>query len=121
MAADAGPLASIPSGPAPAESDRYLTQDERIVIADGIRAGLSRRAIAALLPGRAVSTVCGEVTRNRDQDTGDYRPHAAHHLMLRRRPRPKPRSTDRLLERVAWRVRLTRLVSGWRMMRSEAR
>ena len=81
----------IPSGSVAVESDRYLTQDERIVIADGIRAGLSRRAIAALLPGRAVSTVCREVARNRDQETGDYRPHAAHHRMLRRRPRPKPR------------------------------
>ena len=81
----------ISRGPVAVESDRYLTQDERILIADGIRGGLSRRAIAALLPGRAVSTVCREVTRNRDQDMGDYQPHAAHHRMLRRRPRPKPR------------------------------
>ena len=81
----------ISSGPVAVESDRYLTQDERIVIADGIRAGLSRRAIAALLPGRAVSTVCREVIRNRDHESGNYRPHAAHHRMLRRRPRPKPR------------------------------
>jgi hypothetical protein len=68
----------ISSGPVAVDSDRYLNQDERIVIADGIRAGLSRRAIAALLPGRAVSTVCREMARNRDQETGNYRPHAAH-------------------------------------------
>jgi IS30 family transposase len=81
----------IPSRSAAAESDRYLSQDERIVIADGIRAGLSGRAVAALLPGRAVSTVCREIARNRDQVTGDYWPHAAQQQMLRRRPRPKLR------------------------------
>jgi IS30 family transposase len=81
----------IPSGGTVVESDRYLNQDERIVIADGLRAGLSRRSVAALLPGRAVSTVCREIARNRDQVSGDYRPHAAQQQMLRRRPRPKRR------------------------------
>ena len=79
------------AGPAVAESDRYLSEDERIVIADGLRAGLSRRAIAALLPGRAVSTVYREIARNRDPLTGDYRPHMAQQHMLRRRPRAKLR------------------------------
>lgn len=73
------------------ESTRYLSQDERIVIADGLRAGMSGRAVAGLLAGRAVSTVCREIARNRDQVTGEYRPHAAHQQMLRRRPRPKKR------------------------------
>ena len=43
----------IPSGPVPVESGRYLTQDERIVIADGIR--------AALLP--AVADDCAPLSR----------------------------------------------------------
>ena len=72
-------------------SSRYLAERERIVIADGLRAGLSGRKIAALLPGRAVTTVCREIVRNSDPVTGEYRPFAAQNAMLARRPRPKTR------------------------------
>jgi IS30 family transposase len=75
-----------------AESGRYLSEDERVVIADGVRAGRSARSIAAEL-GRAVSTVSRELARN--QVGGEYRPHAAHQLMLTRRPRPKQRRLER--------------------------
>jgi transposase len=54
------------------ESGRYLTEDERIAIADGVRAGRSARSIAADL-GRAVSTVCRELERNQTAG-GGYRP-----------------------------------------------
>jgi transposase, IS30 family len=70
-------------------SGRYLSEEERIVIADGLRRGLSGRRIAGLLPGRAVSTVCREIKRNTDVRTGEYLPHRAHQQMLQRRPRPK--------------------------------
>jgi transposase, IS30 family len=76
--------------PASPSSPRYLSEDERVVIADGVRAGRSARSIAAELD-RSSSTVAREITRNRDPVTGEYRPHAAHQQMLARRPRPKQR------------------------------
>jgi IS30 family transposase len=42
---------------------RYLSQDERIEIADLRRCGLSLRAISDRL-GRAPSTICRELRRN---------------------------------------------------------
>jgi transposase, IS30 family len=70
-------------------SPRYLSGDERLVIADGVRAGRTKTSIALEL-GRSVSTVCREVHRNAEV-SGEYRPHAAHQRMLTRRPRPKQR------------------------------
>lgn len=71
------------------ESGRYLSEDERIQIADGVRAGRSARTIAAQL-GRAVTTVARELSRNRSPD-GSYRPHAAQAMTRRRRARPRSR------------------------------
>ena len=96
-------------------SGRYLSVDERITIADGIRAGRSVRMLAAEL-GRAPSTVSREVARNRDPDRivqgrrrppradgsepprdkdklsiGEYHPHRAEQRAQSRRPRPKQR------------------------------
>jgi transposase, IS30 family len=71
-------------------SPRYLSQDERVVIADGVRAGRSARSIATELD-RSPCTVAREINRNSDPATGEYRPHAAHQEMLARRPRPKAR------------------------------
>jgi len=79
----------VPPGSAADGSGRYLSDQERIVIADGIRAGRSRRSVAGEL-GRSVSTVCREVLRNAEA-SGEYRPHAAQQRMLTRRPRPKLR------------------------------
>jgi transposase, IS30 family len=79
-----------PIMPAPvAMSPRYLSDKERFVIADGLRADRSKRSIAAEL-GRSVSTVCREIERN-SEASGEYRPHAAQQRMLARRPRPKHR------------------------------
>lgn len=73
-------------------STRYLSQHERIVIADGKRAGRSARSIASEL-GRTPSTVSRELARNATIG-GDYRPHVAHQTMLTRRPRPRLRRVE---------------------------
>jgi IS30 family transposase len=84
-------------------SGRYLSEDERITIADRLREGASARAIAAGL-GRSPSTVSREIRRNA-QPGGGYRPHAAHARAAARRPRPKPRrlAVDAELRRLVWR------------------
>jgi IS30 family transposase len=76
--------------PAPvAGPSRFLTEVERIEIADRRRAGESLRAIAAAL-GRSPSTISREVRRNAHPTWGDYMPHAAHARATARLPRPKP-------------------------------
>jgi IS30 family transposase len=67
---------------------RYLSQDERIMIADRLRENTSETAIAAEL-GRDRSTIHREIRRNRHPRTGDYRPYAAQRRADERRPRPK--------------------------------
>jgi hypothetical protein len=69
-------------------SERYLSEDERIRIADLRQQGRSIRAIAAELE-RSPATMSREVRRNADPDTGKYRPFAAHRLAVERRPRPR--------------------------------
>jgi transposase, IS30 family len=71
-----------------AESGRFLTPDERIVIADRLREGASLRSIAAEL-GRSPSTVSREVARNAHAGSGTYRPWAAQSRADGRRPRPR--------------------------------
>ncbi|MFE2918463.1 IS30 family transposase [Kitasatospora indigofera] len=68
---------------------RYLSEDERIHIADRLREKATIRAIAAEL-GRSPSTVSREIKRNCHPDSGRYRPHAAQARADSRRPRPKP-------------------------------
>jgi len=79
--------------PARPESGRYLSEAERVKIADGVHAGRSARSIAGEL-GRAVSTVARELQRNTSAD-GSYRPHAAQAMAQARRPRPKQRMLER--------------------------
>ena len=67
-------------------SQRYLSEDDRVVIADLRGAGLGVRAIAARL-GRSPSTVSRELRRNRDPGSGQYRPFAAQVMAARRRAR----------------------------------
>ena len=73
----------------PAISDRFLSEDERVAIADGLVLGQSLRAIASEL-GRPASTVSREVSRNRDAGTGAYNPYRAQRLTCARRARPRP-------------------------------
>jgi transposase, IS30 family len=70
-------------------SPRYLSEQERIRIADLLAARVSVRGIAQEL-GRAPSTISREIRRNRDSD-GRYRPHHAEHAARRRACRPRQR------------------------------
>lgn len=89
---------------APARSPRYLSEQERAVLADGLRAKDSMRAIARQL-GRNVSTVSRELARNRDE-RGRYRPSAAQRMATARLARPRDR-------KVTGDRSLTALVQGW--------
>ena len=73
-------------------STRYLTQDDRIEIADLRRSGLSVRAIARRL-GRAPSTISRELRRNAVAGRG-YRPFDAHRRATVRRARRHRRRID---------------------------
>ncbi|WP_225939306.1 helix-turn-helix domain-containing protein [Nesterenkonia lutea] len=50
-------------------SKRYLSEDERIAIADALKSGVAVRAIARSL-GRSPSTISREIRRNRHVRTG---------------------------------------------------
>jgi transposase, IS30 family len=68
-------------------SARYLSEDERVTLADLRRRGCSVRAIAAELR-RSPSTISRELRRNQDPDSGQYRPFTAQRLAVDRRARP---------------------------------
>ena len=67
---------------------RYLCQEERIAIADGLIHKKSIRDIAVTLR-RSPSTISREVDRNFDSKTGRYNPYAAETLAQMRLARPK--------------------------------
>ncbi len=69
-------------------SARFLSEDERLRIADLRRAGEGVRAIAREL-GRSPATVSRELRRTVDAKSSAYRPHAAQRLAEQRRARPK--------------------------------
>ena len=68
-------------------SGRFLSEDERVRIADLLGAGFGVGTIAARL-GRSPSTISRELRRNRDPGSGQYRPFAAQRLAAGRRARP---------------------------------
>ena len=70
-------------------SSRYLSEEERIMIADRRRMGWGVRQIAAEME-RSPSTISRELRRNGHPRSGDYRPHAAQARAMSRLPRPKP-------------------------------
>ena len=72
----------------PTISSRYLSEGERIQIADALQAGKSLRQIAAGL-GRSASTVSGEVFRNRSPRLKRYAPRAAQALAEAARKGPR--------------------------------
>ena len=72
----------------PVISSRYLSEDERVHIADGLQAGTSLRQIAAAL-GRSPSTVSREVRRNRSARSARYAPRAAQTFADAARKRPR--------------------------------
>uniref|UniRef100_UPI0035E42401 IS30 family transposase n=1 Tax=Nonomuraea soli TaxID=1032476 RepID=UPI0035E42401 len=69
-------------------SPRFLSEEERLVIADLLRAGNSLRAIARQLD-RDPATISREVRRNRDPRTGAYHPFHAQRRAVVRRARSK--------------------------------
>ena len=78
--------APVISTPTAEISPRYLSEDERIKIADLRRAGLGVRDIAART-SRSPATISRELRRNQDPETCRYRPFAAHRLAVQRRGR----------------------------------
>lgn len=79
-------LTSMPRSADAVISDRYLSLDERLAIADGLVNRLTLTAIAAGI-GKHKSTICREV-RARSID-GVYLPHQAHRDAAIARARPK--------------------------------
>jgi transposase, IS30 family len=77
-------------------SDRFLSQEERIEIADLRRAGCSLREIARQL-GRSPSTISRELRRNAIS-VQDYRPFEAQRRATARRARHHRRRIDTNLE-----------------------
>jgi IS30 family transposase len=79
---------------------RYLSQDDRIEIAEGLASGEAVKAIAARI-GKSYQSVYREIARNR-KDDGRYQPWFAHNQAHRRRRRPRARvfETDRKLREV---------------------
>jgi IS30 family transposase len=87
-------------------SDRYLSQEERLQIADLRLGGAGVRAIAKAL-GRSPSTISRELRRNASASRS-YRPYAAEKQRRARARRPKPRKLDRLELALQVEVRLVR-------------
>ncbi|MDQ3616142.1 MAG: IS30 family transposase [Actinomycetota bacterium] len=73
-------------------SSRYLTQDDRIEIADGLAAGEPVKSIAARID-KSYQTVYREIARNRKPD-GRYQPWYAHGQAHQRRRRTRPRTVE---------------------------
>jgi IS30 family transposase len=68
-------------------SPRFLTQDDRIAIADGLQAKRNVKEIAAGI-GKSFQAIYKEIDRNSKPD-GSYNPWWAHNQALLRRQRPK--------------------------------
>lgn len=69
-------------------SPRFLSENDRIMIADALRAGDSIRKIAATL-GRSPSTISREVRGNASPVNGSYRPYSAQQRADARLPRSR--------------------------------
>jgi Helix-turn-helix domain len=78
------PIIDQPGG----TTERFLSEAERFMIADGILAGMTVRAIAAVI-GRSPSTVSREIRRNSDPVTHRYLPFGAHRRDVEGRRRSK--------------------------------
>lgn len=78
---------SVINPPRTEVSPRFLSEEERVVIADLVRAGHGVRAVAGRV-GRSPSTISRELRRNVDAAGGRYRPFTAQRLAVERRARP---------------------------------
>ncbi len=95
------PVKIIESKP---RSPRYLSEQERVRIADLLAAKTTVRGIAEQL-GRAPSTISREIRRNSDPD-GRYRPHHAEHAARCRACKPRTRriAGDEVLSEIVQRL-----------------
>lgn len=87
------PITAVPDADGADEDrkpHRFLTEFERVRIADLRRDGHKAAEIAAILK-RSPATIGRELDRNSDPVTGEYHPHAAHLEAQRRRSRPRDR------------------------------
>ncbi len=75
------------NAPAREISSRFLSEDERVTIADLHRRGRGVRAIAREV-GRSPATISRELRRNLDPTSGQYRPFTAQRMAAARRARP---------------------------------
>ena len=66
---------------------RYLSQSERLSIADRLRLGDSIRTIARIL-NRSASPISREIRKNTNPVTHRYEPYKAHEISSLRRRRP---------------------------------
>jgi transposase, IS30 family len=83
---DAGSVPALELAPI---SSRFLCQDDRLAIADGLARNEPVKDIAARI-GKSFQSVYRELGRNRKPD-GSYQPYYAHNQAHVRRRRPKPR------------------------------
>ncbi|SDU46652.1 Transposase and inactivated derivatives, IS30 family [Amycolatopsis keratiniphila] len=83
------PAPEPPSAGPSVPATRFLSQDERLLIADLTRAGHGPREIGRRI-GRPASTVSRELGRNADPASDEYLPYSAQARADARRPRPKP-------------------------------
>jgi IS30 family transposase len=113
---DAGGMLVPETGPI---SPRFLDQDDRIAIADGLQAGHAVKEIAAAI-GKSFQSVYREVRRNSKPD-GSYQPWWAHNQALRRRARPKAARLDSPGLRDVVRAKLDRSWSPQQISRFLAR
>lgn len=81
-------------------SRRFISQDDRIEIADGLARGEPVKSIASRI-GKSYQSVYREIARNRKED-GRYNPWFAHNQAHKRRRRQRPRrlETDSALRAV---------------------
>ncbi len=102
---DAGSMAP-PDQPV---SSRFVTQDDRIAIADGLLAGVGVKDIAAGI-AKTHQTVYREIARG-TKDDGRYQPWWAHNQALVRRRRPRPLRIVRGSK--LWEVISAKLTKRW--------
>ena len=94
------PVITVIPAPAKRYSSRYLSEDERIRLADLRREGRPLREIGALM-GRSPSTISRELARGVDA-AGRYRPFEAHRRALGRRRLHRPSRLARDAELRDW-------------------
>jgi len=94
------PVITVTSVPEKRYSVRYLSEDERVRLADLRREGHTMREIAALM-GRSPSTVSRELARGADA-SGRYGPFEAHRRALGRRRLRRPSRLARDAELRDW-------------------